>query len=54
MPPVDSESIRKVIEEEFGRPCEAIFDYFEDEPLKKGEQVVVEEVKGMILKVKKA
>jgi len=33
VPPVDSESIRKVIEEEFGRPCEAIFDYFEDEPL---------------------
>ncbi|HAV40645.1 MAG TPA: serine protease [Aquificaceae bacterium] len=31
-----------------------IWNAISDEPLKKGEQVVVEEVKGMILKVKKA
>ncbi len=33
VPPVDSESIKKVIEEEFKKSYKDLFDYFEDEPL---------------------
>ncbi|MFN3813103.1 MAG: ABC1 kinase family protein [Aquificaceae bacterium] len=33
VPPVDSESMKKVVEEEFGRSYIDLFDYLEDEPL---------------------
>ncbi|MFN3599372.1 MAG: ABC1 kinase family protein [Aquificaceae bacterium] len=33
VPPADAESIKKVIEEEFGKPYKDLFDYFENEPL---------------------
>ncbi len=63
VPPVDAESIKKVIEEEFGRPCEEMFDYFEEEPiasasigqvhrarLKSGERVVLKVQKPYVEK----
>lgn len=63
VPPVYSESIKKVIEDEFGRSCKDLFDYFEDVPLasasigqvhrarlKSGERVVLKVQKPFVEK----